>query len=209
MNCQYSASDTQYLQLRPILAAPNPVIRSSILLANTLSAVLQDEPTNLNSTLYLQILRIFRLTGQTVDEICVRYFRGMHSFIPILSPPRFYEQLLHSNTSPSAAFSMLLLSMGLVTYRPHLAMSCSVVDPMTLYLTTKSLFTQAQSSISRSLPLIQAGIIIANYEYATQKINEAFASIAVCARMGYAAGLHLGNLAEEANTWWGIVIAER
>jgi hypothetical protein len=111
--------------------------------------------------------------------------------------------------------------MCLITYHPGLAKSPSVIDQVTLYLTTKSLYSHIQSFFPHSLHLIQAGIIIASYEYATNKINDAFASIAVCARMGYAARLHLVSLAEgldpmqysqaeeELSTWWGIVIAER
>lgn len=198
---------------------PSPVIGSSLLLAETLSAVLQDEPTSLHSTVYLQILRIIHLTDQTIDEICLRYFRGMHSFIPILSAPRFHEQLIHSAALPSATFSVLLLSMALVTYHPSLVASSSAVDQATLYLTTKSLYTQALASFPDSLLLVQAGIIIASYEYATRRINEAICSISVCARMGYATGLHLLSLtegsnhssqvAEKNNTWWGVVITER
>lgn len=109
--------------------------------------------------------------------------------------------------------------MALVTYIPSLATSSSAVDPATLYLTTKSLYTQTLASFPDSLLLVQAGIIIASYEYATRMINEAFCSISVCARMGYATGLHRLNLtegsdhssqaAEKNNTWWGVVITER
>ena len=218
MDCQ-SSIDAKCPQLRRLPAITNPVIRSSLLLAETLSAVLQDEPTSLHSTVYLQTLRIIRLTDQTRDEVCLRYFRGMHSFIPILSAPRFHEQLTHSAALPSATFSVLLLSMALVTYIPSLATSSSAVDPATLYLTTKSLYTQTLASFPDSLLLVQAGIIIASYEYATRMINEAFCSISVCARMGYATGLHRLNLtegsdhssqaAEKNNTWWGVVITER
>lgn len=213
--------DTKHLTVRPFSAVPSPVIRSSMLLSDTLSDVLRYEPTNLNSTLYLQIIRIIRLTDQCVDDISMRYFRGIHTFIPIISPCRFHQEVIHSSTSPSATFSLLLLSMCLITYHPGLAKSSSAIDHATLYLTTKSLYTQIQSSFSPSLHLIQAGIIIASYEYATKKINDAFASIAVCARMGYAARLHLINSVEgldpmeylqaeeELSTWWGIVITER
>lgn len=221
MNCQYPSVDTKYLTVRPLLAVPSPIIRSSMLLSDTLSDVLQYEPTNLNSTLYLQIIRIIRLVDHSVDDISMRYFRGIHTFIPVISPCRFRQELLHSSTLPSATFSLLLLSMCLITYHPGLAKGSSAIDHATLYLTTKSLYTQIQSSFPNSLHLIQAGIIIASYEYATKKINDAFASIGVCARMGYAARLHIVNLVEgldpmeysqadeELATWWGIVIAER
>ncbi|KAJ5876806.1 hypothetical protein N7455_000271 [Penicillium solitum] len=221
LNCQYPSVDTKYLTVRPFLAVSSPIIRSSMLLSDTLSDVLQYEPANLNSTLYLQIIRIIRLADQSVDDISMRYFRGIHTFIPVISPCRFHQEVLHSSTLPSATFSLLLLSMCLITYHPGLAESSSAIDHATLYLTTKSLYTQIQSSFPPSLHLIQAGIIIASYEYATKKINDAFASIAVCARMGYAARLHLINLVEgldpmeylqaeeQLSTWWGIVITER
>ncbi|KAJ5497894.1 hypothetical protein N7453_006945 [Penicillium expansum] len=221
LNCQYPSVGTEYLTVRPLLALPSPVIRSSMLLSDTLSDVLQYEPTNINSTLYLQIIRIIRLTNQSVDDVSTRYYREIHTFIPIVSPCRFREELLHSSALPSATFSLLLLSMCLITYHPGLAKDSSAIDQATLYLTTKSLYTQIQSSFPHSLHLIQAGIIIASYEYATNRINDAFASIGVCARMGYAARLHLVRLVGELDTveysqaeeelgiWWGIVIVER
>lgn len=204
------------------MAVPSPIIRSSMLLSDTLSDVLQSEPTNINSTLYLQIIRIIRLADRSVDDISMRYFRGIHTFIPVISPCRFHEELLHSSAFPSARFSLLLLSMCLITYHPGLvARNSSPVDQATLYLTTKTFYAQIQSSFPHSLHLIQAGIIIASYEYATKKVNDAFASIGVCARMGYAARLHLASpiegsdprqysqAEEELSTWWAIVIAER
>ncbi|KAJ5306859.1 hypothetical protein N7508_005874 [Penicillium antarcticum] len=218
LTCQ-SSIDAKYSQLRRLPMISSPVISSSLLLAETLSAVLQDEPTSLHSTVYLQILRIIRLTDQTIDEICLRYFRGMHSFIPILSAPRFHEQLIHSAALPSATFSVLLLSMALVTYHPSLVTSSSAVDQATLYFTVKSLYSQTLASFPDSLHLVQAGTIIASYEYATRRIHEAFFSISVCARMGYTIGLHLLSLTgrsdnpsqatEKSDTWWGVVITER
>lgn len=72
--------------------------------------------------------------------------------------------------------------------------------------------------------MIQAGLLIATYEYAHGLIEAAYISIGTCARMGYAGGLHTGQLGqsssggqssptlkeeEEHNLWWGIVICER
>jgi len=154
-----------------------------------------------------------------VDDFSARYFRGIHMFIPILSRPRFHDQLVQSGV-PSAAFSVLLLCMCMITYHPEFASQSQSIDQATLYLTAKSLLTQVQTSFPPSLHLIQASVIIAAYEYANGKIHNALVSIGSCARMGYTIGLHLASPvdivdsdtcfeAEKCNTWWGIIICER
>jgi hypothetical protein len=160
--------------------------------------------------------------GQFVDDITARYFRGIHSFIPIISRPRFHEQLVKCGAPSPAGFSILLLSMGLITYHPELVQQVSdPLDMTSLYVTTKTLFAQVQASSPPSLHLIQASTIIAAYEYAIGKFHDAFTTIGICARMGYTSRLHLANpnagmdrntylqAEEESNTWWGIVACER
>lgn len=81
-----------------------------------------------------------------------------------------------------------------------------------------------------SVYLIQARFLLALYDYMNGRPDDGFDSLAGCARMAYAAGIHRSNQtllsqrlasnlegdsdsrpqAEEvANTWWGIVICER
>jgi hypothetical protein len=62
---------------------------------------------------------------------------------------------------------------------------------------------------------------MATYEYANDRIHDAFTSIGLVARMGYAA--HIDNARpvsdmgdeeyieaeEKANTWWSILVCER
>lgn len=202
--------------------ANDPIIRSSLLLSNTLSEVLLSHPTNVESILYLRVLSIIRTTDQQIDDIITRYFRAIHSFIPMLSRPRVNRYLDDHGAPPPAGFSILLLSMCLITYHPDLVPpSAHSLDQETLYVTTKTLFGLVQASFSPSLHLIQATMIMATYEYANGKIHDAFASIGLCARMGYAA--HIDNVhpvqemgdeeyleaEEKANTWWNILICER
>ncbi|EED24290.1 conserved hypothetical protein [Talaromyces stipitatus ATCC 10500] len=225
LSCQYQASNIKQLSVQPKLAldvSTNPIIRSSLLLSNTLSEVLLSQPTNVQSTLYLRVLSIIRTTSQTLEDIVTRYFRGIHSFIPMLSRSRVERCLVDHSTPPPAGFSVLLLSMCLITYHPDFVPpSAHPLDQETLYLTTKSLFALVQASFPPSLHLIQASIIIATYEYANGRIHDAFASMGVCARIGYAAhidsaipvqGMEVGEYQEaeeKASTWWGIVIWER
>lgn len=210
------------LQQRPLPAFQNALVRSSLFLSNTLSNILLPEPTNAHSTLYFQALHIVQTTGRSVEDVITSYFCGVHSFIPIISRSVFQDQVTNHAASSSGPLSVLLLSICLITYHPVLSPHApQSLDRETLYLATKTIFAQAQAFFPPSLPLIQAGIIIAVYEYAHYKINDAISSICVCARMGQAARIHLAEPAQqgksssyqqaedEYKTWWQIIILER
>ncbi|KPM44063.1 hypothetical protein AK830_g2441 [Neonectria ditissima] len=190
-------------------------------------------PAALEATLYLQVLDLIQGTGQFVDDISTRYFQGIHRYIPFISRRRFQSSLTTLGAPPSAGSSVLLLCLGLITSSPKKGWGTG--DPGTapdsrlsghrsLHLATKALFSQVQACFSPSVPLIQAGLLLALYEYAHGRPDDAFASIAGCARMGYAAHLHRGKptrtgesidsdalveAEEAANTWWGLIIYER
>lgn len=89
-----------------------------------------------------------------------------------------------------------------------------------LYLATKAIIAQVQGSLQPSTSLIQATLLLAIYEYANGRPADALVTIASCARMAYAIGLHNSSryelngasrveIEEAGNTWWGIVILER
>jgi hypothetical protein len=223
-----STSHLQSLQFqqKPLPAFQNALVRSSLFLSNTLSNVLLPEPTNVHSTLYFQVLQIVQTTGRSVEDVITSYFCGVHAFIPIISRPGFRDQITNYAAPPSGPFSVLLLSICLITYHPASAPHApQSLDRETLFLATKTIFAQAQAIFPPSLPLIQAGTIIAVYEYAHCKLNDAITSICVCARMGQAARIHLAKPAQqgkytsyqhveehvedEYNTWWQIIILER
>lgn len=196
-------------QPKPLLVAPTPLLNSSLLLSTTLSEALLSQPTNMDSLVYLQVLRIIRSSGQEVDDLVFRYFRGVHTSIPIVSYYRFFNTL-HECQPPSASFSVLLLSMCLATHHPMLIQNATMIKTESLYSATKAFYAQAQASLPLSLSIIQAGVIIALFEFSSDRVHEAFASIGNCARLGYTARLHLAQAGEEeANTWWGIIICER
>jgi hypothetical protein len=71
-----------------------------------------------------------------------------------------------------------------------------------------------------SVPLIQASLLLAMYEYASGRADAALAMAAACSRMAYAAGIHTSRrdnvdatsrleVQEAWNLWWGIVVCER
>ena len=170
-----------------------------------------------------------------MDDISARYFQGFHRHLPVISRIRFYDSLITLGAAPAANFSVLLLTICLITHAPALGYQSGhdatrSDEQQSLYLTARSLFAQVQVSRSPSVPLVQAGLLLAVYEYTHGRPDDAFVTIAGSARMAYAARVHahdcnrtrttqtaghnedtnfLLQAEEAANTWWGIVIWER
>lgn len=97
------------------------------------------------------------------------------------------------------------------------------VEDLTHYVATKSLMAQAQALCAPTTHLIQAGVLLAVYEYAHGHPEQAFVTIGSYARMAYAARLRSTPSQtrstaprtnwtveeEESNVWWGLRICER
>ncbi|KAK8002413.1 rhamnogalacturonase [Apiospora arundinis] len=167
------------------------------------------------ANLHRQVYQLIRASGQFVDDVSTSYFHGLHLYMPIVSRTRFHDSLVALGAIPSADFSVLLLSMHLVTldsfvrdrmeknHRPHDSASSTIIGGSTkpdtqqsLYMTTKSLFAQVQSTFTPSIRLVQAGILIALYEYTRGEADQAFITISLCARLAYAARIHRVFLCE-------------
>ncbi|KAL2839260.1 hypothetical protein BJY01DRAFT_28697 [Aspergillus pseudoustus] len=174
---------------------------------------------------YSEVQNLIRSTGEFVDDLTSRYFRTFHTHLPIIARTRFQDSLLTTGSTPGVDSSLLLLVICLITYIPNTDSrtqhrGTSPITRQSLYLATKALLAQVQGSMKPSVPLIQATLLLATYEYASGRPEAALATIATCARMAYVARIHIrlqdttdstSRLeAEEAwNTWWGIVISER
>jgi hypothetical protein len=183
------------------------------------------EPMALDDLINLQVCRIMQLTNLSFHEICKRFFHNFHRWLPVVS-----SKLLHENAAyyrqdaPPADFSVLLASMCLITVQPPTDTTSSPISPESLYVTVRMLFVHVQSIICASTSLVQAGVLIAVYEYANGRPDAAHISIGACARMAYTVGMDeitrpgldrkydtkskLEEV-EKRNLWWGIVILER
>ncbi|KAJ5817601.1 hypothetical protein N7447_007609 [Penicillium robsamsonii] len=176
-------------------------------------------------TLCVQAQRLLETMGLYLDEISVRYFQGIHTFVPIISRRRFHTHLLSFGANPQADFALLLLCMALLIYSAdspdHLGQQGGHrVEYLTLYTATKSFMAQAQALCAPTTHLVQAGVLLAVYEYAHGYPERAFVTIGSYTRMAYAARLRSTpsltrtdplrtdwTAEEEAiNTWWGIRI---
>ncbi|KAL2845545.1 hypothetical protein BJX68DRAFT_241852 [Aspergillus pseudodeflectus] len=174
---------------------------------------------------HIEVQRIIHSTGEFVDDLTSLYFRTLHVHLPIISRSRFQRSILATGSAPGPDFSILLLTICLNSYIPspgHRVQEGGVagITRRRLYLSTKALLAQVQGSMQPSVPLIQASLLLAMYEYASGRADAALATVAGCARMAYAAGIHTSRrdivdaasrleAAEAWNLWWGVVICER
>jgi Fungal specific transcription factor domain len=206
-----------------------PTVRLSLLLMNSLSDVL---PSNFeskdsaasatsNSVFSSQIRHIIERDGKYIDDVVVRYFQGVHLWLPIISKKRFRDRFAHFQATPTADFALLLLLMRLIIQHPSPDPDMDQ-DREVLYLASKTLFAQVQAFVPSSLFLVQAGVMLATYEHAHGMIEAAYVTIGTSARMACALGLHTKPCSMEMQgtdawlddeealaTWWGLMICDR
>ena len=163
---------------------------------------------------------ILHLLGD-VDDIratASNFFEHIHSWMPFISKKRFYDLYLPSPFQSRADVVLLFLSLKLITTLPP----TSPQNPRTpLYYTVKHFHLQVQDSSIFSLPVLQAGVLLALYELGHGIYPAAFLSVGACARYGHALGINcneslqarrvltLVEVEERRKTWWAIVILDR
>ena len=156
-----------------------------------------------------------------VDDVratATNFFQHIHSWMPFISKKRFYDLYLPSPFQSRSDVVLLLLSLKLITTLPP----TSPRNPRTpLYHTVKHFHLQVQDSSVFSLPVLQAGVLLALYELGHAIYPAAFLSVGACARYGHALGINcsgslqtrrvltLVELEERKKTWWAIVILDR
>ncbi|KAF2801827.1 putative fungal-specific transcription factor [Mytilinidion resinicola] len=162
---------------------------------------------------------ILQLLGD-IDEIratASKFFEHIHMWMPFISKKRFHELHLRSfQSQPDIA--LLLVSLKLITTLPPV----SPRNPRTpLYYTAKHFYLEVEGSSIFSIPILQAGILIALYELGQAIYPAAYLSIGACARYAHAHGINVGGtlntrravtlieVEERRRVWWAIVILDR
>lgn len=106
-----------------------------------------DQAITSEASLYVHFNQLIRATDQFVDNVSVRYFQGMHRYLPIISRTSFHNYRITLGT-PFAGFSVLLMCICLITSSSKVGQR--PVGRHALYFTTKSLLAQGQGSFSES-----------------------------------------------------------
>ena len=173
--------------------------------------------------IWYQAQRITHLASLSLGEIGRRYFNNFHKWLPLMSYHSFQEETTaydRNSCSPPADFSILTLAMCLITLQPNRG---TPITPQRLYGTVKMLFAEVQAMMCASDRLLQAGLLIAAYEYANGRPEAAHITMGTSTRIAFAIGLHkldfeqaypvvIHMSAEEhwrCNLWWGVIILER
>ncbi|KAH0542646.1 hypothetical protein FGG08_002969 [Glutinoglossum americanum] len=154
-----------------------------------------------------------------VQGIVETYFLTAHTWMPIVSKKRLYQQLMNPLAEQNADFALLYLCMKLIIQHPP-EPPATVQTP--LYVIAKRLYFLVETSGVYSIPLLQAGVLISLYELGHAIYPAAYLSIGQCARLGHALGIHgkdvpqmlpkVGTwteLEERRRVWWAVVVLER
>jgi hypothetical protein len=137
--------------------------------------------------------------------------------VTIISRERFYVSLLNPLAKRQAELSLLTLCMKL-TCTGYTDNSTAV------YLTAKRFHNELETAGILSVPVLQAGILIAFYELGQAIYPAAYLSVGACARYGLALGLDKYALAldgaedrpiswneveERRRVWWAVLTFDR
>ena len=182
-------------------------------------------PTLRDATMDLFVTR----QGSTVlgdvhqmEETAARYFAGIYLRVPILSRRQFLRQVSTMYSHPRANFTLLCLSIHLLTRRPDEAEAAghhAQTMHSSTYVMVKSFLGVLQSLTAPTLELVQVMVLVVLYEMGHGIYPAASMSIASCARAARSIGIHktqaeLGieeQVAAELRKrlWWAIFDLDR
>ncbi|RKK95472.1 hypothetical protein BFJ68_g14758 [Fusarium oxysporum] len=179
--------------------------------------------TTLDRTMAYHLHYLYKVVGQSPLQAGKRFLDNFQRWLPVIAPRRLDEHIeLSKRGLVGADVSILLLSICLVTLRSGGDLADPLVHHAAVHTTVRTLYAQVQAMMHASTSLVQAGIILSAYEYASGQIDSAFISIAVCIRMAQVVGVdtaynRLDAVQEETrlqatsewNLWWSIIVLER
>lgn len=159
--------------------------------------------------------------GDNFQNAALNYFLFDHPWYPIISRTQMIEGLLVMQSELRAEFADMLLCVYLMTQLSSRASVCGE-ELQQLYHTVKGMHYVLLSTGRSSIEVVQAGLLIALFEYTQGLHGSAYSSIGACARMGHLLNFHKSLspvsvssprsavvVESERKLWWGIIILER
>jgi hypothetical protein len=146
-----------------------------------------------------------------------KYFSTIHSWMPIICKRRFYEHFLNplSGSANVADVSLLFLCMKLMVSKK------SDIEQRDMYLRAKRWFLELEIGGGFSVQMLQAGLLVALFEFGNAIFPSAYISVGTCARLGVAFGFDMDEeieklgwlnrveVEEGRRAWWGILALDR
>lgn len=167
-----------------------------------------------------EIFEEFCPTHPIILRIVSSYFATTHLWLPIVSRERVHVDLNIPVEGTSADLGLLYLCMRLVGERLPPASQ----NPQTaFYVAVREYHFFVESAGILSLQLLQAGILLAVYEFGHAIFPNAYVTIGRCAKIGHAMGIHHGasappllgppaswtELEERSRVWWAVFLLDR
>ncbi|KAK3341289.1 hypothetical protein B0T25DRAFT_336947 [Lasiosphaeria hispida] len=157
---------------------------------------------------------------QGTEHIVASYFSGVNTWFTIIERASFDADLKDMWAVPSAETAVLTLCMRLITRTPN------AVNPVagmgdSLYLSAKTMLSLVQSKVALSIPLLQAELLVAMYEFSHSMPQQAYMTVGRCFQISRAFGWHHDMFwSEERQShvprelklcsilWWAIVYVD-
>lgn len=167
-----------------------------------------------------EIFEEFCPTHPIILRIVSSYFATTHLWLPIVSRERSHVDLNIPVEGTSADLGLLYLCMRLVGER----LPPGLQNPQTaFYAAVREYHLVVESAGILSLHLLQAGILLAVYEFGHAIFPNAYVTIGRCAKIGHAMGIHHGasappllgppeswtELEERSRVWWAVFLLDR
>ncbi|KAL9115940.1 MAG: hypothetical protein Q9227_000308 [Pyrenula ochraceoflavens] len=156
---------------------------------------------------------------QEFQNLADKYFQTVHTWLPVVSKRRLYQQLHAPSAQSTADLALLFLCIKLLVHVPPDDDGTGSVD--TIYQAAKQFFNAVESGGIMTLRLVQAAILISAYEVAHGIYPAAFLSTGHAARLSQTIGLHdrrrlmfalpgtWQGQEELRRVWWAVLILDR
>ncbi|KAK1830392.1 hypothetical protein QBC39DRAFT_285634 [Podospora conica] len=126
---------------------------------------------------------------QAIEHVIASYFGGVNTWFTILARSSFNAEVEAMWKTPSAETAALLVCMRLIIRAPNdTTAAAGMAD--SLYLSAKTMLSLVQSKVPLSIPLLQAELIIAMYEYSHSMPQQAYMTVGRCFQITKAFGWH-------------------
>ncbi|KAL7959427.1 hypothetical protein V8C34DRAFT_313284 [Trichoderma compactum] len=227
---QSDSYEEKYLSVQSIICPPNPYT----LPPSTFPALYFVDPSvfhNHHVELPRAVIPSYVAgelgSNQQQEQIGRLFFHTIHSWFPMVSRKRFYDDLHVSTEGVSTASDLgfLLLAMKLMTWRPPSSEGDAPVADQTArtstYRAAKQFGFELEAAGVISLRVLQGMILVALYEIGHAIYPAAFMSVAASIRYAHGLGIQPGGMhrlklpltwveeEERKRVWWSAFLLDR
>ncbi|KAK0631715.1 hypothetical protein B0T14DRAFT_559472 [Immersiella caudata] len=125
---------------------------------------------------------------QGVEHVVASYFGGVNTWFTVVERIAFDASLEEMWKTPSAETAVLVLCMRLIIRSPMPHSLAGMAD--SLYLSAKTMLNLVQSKEALSMPLLQAELLVAMYEFSHAMPQQAYMTVGRCFQITKAFGWH-------------------